>query len=85
MVSAILTAPGVQTRHCDRLLALLAEHEAKRIDAFAEGNRADYICYRLALHDLQHRTGSFDPQLMQDIWGRSGDMTSPLACFPNLH
>ena len=81
MVSAILTAPTVQTRHCDRLLALLAEHEAQRIDAFVEGNRADYICYRLALHDLQHRTGSFDPQLMQDIWGRSGDMTSPLACF----
>jgi hypothetical protein len=81
MVPAILTAPAVEARHCDRLLTLLAEHEANRIDAFVEGNRADYITARLALHDLQHRTGSFDPQLMQDIWGRSGDMTSPLACF----
>ncbi|OHB66210.1 MAG: hypothetical protein A2V70_12275 [Planctomycetes bacterium RBG_13_63_9] len=81
LVRMILNAPGVQVEHCDRLLALLAEHEAKAIDPFVEGNRAEYICYRLALHDLQHRTGSFDPQTMKKIWGIQGDVTSPLACF----
>ena len=36
---------------------------------------------RQALHDLQHRTGSFDPKFMRDEWGLSGDVTSPLACI----
>ena len=43
IVPLILTAPGIETRHCDRLLALLTEHEAKAIDPFWEGTRADYF------------------------------------------
>jgi hypothetical protein len=81
LVRIILNAPGVQVEHCDRLLALLTEHETKAIDSFVEGNRADYICMRQTVHDLQHRTGSFDPMSMRDEWGLSGDMTSPLECF----
>ena len=80
-VRTILNAPGIETRHCDSLLALLIEHEAKAVDAFVEGNRAEYITSRQMLHDLQHRTGSFDPQFMRDEWYVSGDATSPLACF----
>lgn len=80
-VGTILSAPGINVGHCDRPLALLAEHEAKAIDAFVEANRADYISCRQALHDLQHRTGSFDPKTMKDTWGLTGDVTSPLACI----
>lgn len=81
VVRMFLNAPGLEARHCDRLLALLSEHEAMSIDAFAEGNRAEYIHCRQAIHDLQHRTGDFDPKTMRDTWGVEDDMTSPLACY----
>ncbi len=81
LVRTILNAPGIHTGQCDRILAQLAEHEAKSIDAFVEANRADYISCRQALHDLQHRTGSFDPQTMKEVWALDGDTTTPLACF----
>lgn len=81
VVRMFLNAPDIEARHCDRLLALLSEHEAMSIDAFAEGNRAEYIHCRQAIHDLQHRTGDFDPKTMRETWGSEGDMTSPLACF----
>ena len=80
LVRTILNAPGIDVRQCDRLLVLLAEHQSKAIDRLLEGNRGEFITYRQALHDLQHRTGSFDPKLMHDIWGLNGDVTSPLAC-----
>lgn len=80
-VLTILNAPGIGVEHCDQLLALLTEHETKRIDAFLEGNRTEYIGFRQALHDLQHRTGSFDPQFMRGELGLSGDVTSPMACI----
>jgi hypothetical protein len=81
LVRMILNAPGVNTAQCDGLLALLAEHEAKALDAFVEGNRAEYINSRQALHDLQHRTGTFDPKTMKDDLQLAGDVTSPLACI----
>jgi SLA1 Homology Domain 1 (SHD1) protein len=80
-VREILNTPGIDVGHCDRLMALLAEHEAKAIDAFSEGNRADYIHSRQTLHDLQYRTGGFDPKTMKETWGLSGNVTSPLVCF----
>jgi hypothetical protein len=80
-VRELLNAPNVSTRQCDQLLALVVEHEAKSVDGFVEGNRAEYIGSRQALHDLQHRTGSFDPQVMRDEMGIDGDVTSPLACI----
>jgi hypothetical protein len=81
LVRTTLNAPGITANHCDRLLALLTEHEEKLIDMFAEGNRAEYITSRQALHDLQHRTGTFDPKFMKDELQISGDVQSPLACI----
>ena len=63
LVQLILNAPDINVQQCDQLLVLLAEHEANAIDAFAEGNRAEYIHCRQALHDLQHRTGDFAPKI----------------------
>jgi hypothetical protein len=81
LVRMILNAPDIDARQCDRLLALLADHETKAIDALVEGTRAEYIHMRQGLHDLQHRTGSFDPRFMRDEWELSGDVNSPLACI----
>jgi hypothetical protein len=81
LVGTILNAPGITAGHCDRLLALLTEHEPKSIDALVEGNRGEYILSRQALHDLQLRTGSFDPKFMKDSFGMRGDVNSPLACL----
>jgi len=81
IVSAILTAPAVETRHCDRLLTLLIEHEAEAIDPFLEAGRAQYIIDRKILHDLQHRTGSLDPQYMRESFGIEGNVDSFMACL----
>jgi uncharacterized protein (DUF2384 family) len=55
IVPAILTAPAVKTGHCDRTLALLAEHEAKAINSNSEAFRAEYFMLRSSLDDFQHR------------------------------
>jgi len=81
LVRMILNAPGIDARKCDRLIVLLAEHESKTMDRLLEANRTEYVVSRQTLHDLQHRTGSFDPQSMNKLWGISGDVTSPLACI----
>ena len=81
IVPLILTAPGIETRHCDRLLALLAEHEAEAIDPFWEGTRADYFMNRFFLHDLQHRTGTFDPRHMKEELDIKGNVDSWVACI----
>jgi hypothetical protein len=81
IVPLILTAPGIEPRHCDRLLALLDEHETKALDAFWEGARADYFINRSFLHDLQHRTGTFDPRHMKERWDIKGNVNSWVACI----
>ncbi len=80
IVPAILAAPGIDTRHCDRLLAVLAEHDAKAIDPFGEGARGEYFLNRFALHDLQHRTGTFDPRYMREELDMKGNVDSWVVC-----
>jgi hypothetical protein len=69
------------------LLALLIEHEAEAIDPFLEANRAQYFIDRNILHDLQHRTGSFDPQKLKKSLGAKSklDVNSPLTCITFLN
>lgn len=81
IVPAILTAPNVETRHHDRVLALLVEHEAEAVDPFWEGVRADYFMSRYFLHDLQHRTGTFDPRRMKEYFGIKGSVDSWVTCI----
>jgi hypothetical protein len=76
----IIDARTIDSRQCDRLLALFIDHDANTVDPFVEGNRSEYISSRQGLYDLQHRTGSFDPKFMKEQWQISGDTTSPLAC-----
>ncbi len=52
MVSRILAAPGLRVEHCDRILELLTGHEAKSMDGYSEGLRAEYLMMRLTIRDL---------------------------------
>lgn len=81
LVELILNVPTINLKQCDRMMALLVDHRTQMLDPFIEGNRAEYITARQALHELQHRTGSFDPKFLKDEWQMSGDTTSPLACM----
>ena len=67
LIVPLLTAPGLTIEHCDRLLALLLEHEARSVDAYAEGLRADYLSYRATWHDL-----IFDQGRLREHWARIG-------------
>ncbi len=48
-----LRDPKLTTAQCDRILALLVEHQQLGVDPFAEGLRMDYIMSRNSIHDLQ--------------------------------
>ena len=71
-----MTAPGIETRHCDRLLTLLTVHESEAVDPLLTGLRAEYFTNRFFLHDLQLRAGTFDPRHMKEEWDIKGDAQS---------
>jgi hypothetical protein len=52
LITPILGAPGVRDEHCDRLLKVLAAHDSKSSDGYAEALRADYVMNRGVLRDL---------------------------------
>jgi len=64
----LLTTPGLTVAHCDRLLALLAEHEARSLDPYTESLRAEYVCNRATLHDLV-----FGQDRLRKDWNSSGN------------
>jgi RNA polymerase sigma factor (sigma-70 family) len=67
VVMPVLTTPGLTTEHCDRLLALLIEHDERSVDAYSEGLRAEYLSTRATWHDLiADQTG------LRERWGRMG-------------
>jgi hypothetical protein len=82
-VTQIVRADGIEKKHCDRLLAVLSEHEAGSKGRFPEAIRTEYIMARKPLHDFQHHTGDFSAQAMQDM-GIRGPADSPLACLQLL-
>ncbi len=84
LIPSILSSPDIKPEHCDRLLAALLQHEAEAIDPFLEGCRAEYLIARKALHDLQHRTGTFELRYMQDVLGVKGSVDAPFACIKTL-
>jgi hypothetical protein len=65
-VKRLLAAPDLTAEHCDRLLATLVQHQQQAIDPVAEAMRNEYVTTRTVLHDLQHRTGEFDPRFMKE-------------------
>jgi hypothetical protein len=49
----LLTDPNLTVKQCDRLLALLIEHQQQGMDSYQEGLRMDYILARSSIHDLK--------------------------------
>jgi hypothetical protein len=81
MIREILAAPGLQPKHCDRLLAALARHEAEASDPFMQSQAVNYLKSRKILYDLEHRTGAFDKKYMAETLKVSGPVDSPLSCI----
>lgn len=83
IVLPILNAPGLTVRQCDTLLAVLAEHEAKSIDAYAESLKAEYLSTRVTLVDLIKRQDSVAAALAlkpgESIIDRMFNITTALA------
>lgn len=50
---AMLGSPLLEVGHCDRLLAVLRDHESKGLDRFATGAKAEYIVQRTELRAFQ--------------------------------
>jgi RNA polymerase sigma factor (sigma-70 family) len=67
VVMPMLTTPGLTTEHCDRLLALLIEHDERSVDAYSEGLRAEYLSTRATWHDL-----IADQAGLREHWARMG-------------
>jgi RNA polymerase sigma factor (sigma-70 family) len=72
VVLPMLTAKGLTVEHCDRILALLREHEVRSIDAYAEGLRAEYVSNRATLHDLIFVQGR-----LRKEWESFGNQAGP--------
>ena len=48
-----LSQPGMDPKRCDRLLAILAEHQRASVSPIEEGIRMEYVFQRSTLDDLQ--------------------------------
>jgi RNA polymerase sigma factor (sigma-70 family) len=72
VVLPMLTAKGLTALHCDRMLALLREHEARSVDAYSEGLRAEYVSNRATLHDL-----IFEQGRLRKEWESFGNQVGP--------
>jgi RNA polymerase sigma factor (sigma-70 family) len=68
VIMPILAAPRLTVAHCDRILALLVEHETRSIDAYSEGLRAEYLSERATLHDLV-----FEQERLRKEWASFGN------------
>ena len=63
IVVPMLNAKGLTAEHCDRILALLIEHETRSLDPYVEGLRADYVLTRATLYALV-----FDQEALRKAW-----------------
>ena len=72
VIMPLLAAPGLTVAHCDRLLALLAEHEARSVEAYTEGLHTEYLSNRATLHDLV-----FDQDRLRKEWNTFGNPAGP--------
>jgi hypothetical protein len=64
-IPRILVARGLREEHCNRLLKVLAEHDAKATDGYVEGLRAEYLSARVTLQDLVRHQPELAKQLQK--------------------
>jgi len=61
VIPELLASARLTPAHCDQLTTMLIEQD-RAGDAYLEALRGEYVCALSFLHDLEHRTGLFDPQ-----------------------
>ncbi len=72
IVVPMLSAPGMTVDLCDRILALLADHERRSIDAYTECLRGEYVQNRVTLRDL-----IVDQARLRKEWDSFGNPAGP--------
>ena len=72
VVIPVLTTAALTTEQCDRLLALLIEHDERSVDAYSEGLRTDYLSTRATWYDL-----IADQAGLRAHWARIGRPIDP--------
>jgi RNA polymerase sigma factor (sigma-70 family) len=72
VIVPMLNAKGLTAQHCDRILGLLIEHEARSSDPYVLGLRADYVSTRATLHGLV-----FDQKALRESWDSLGNRAGP--------
>jgi hypothetical protein len=70
-VKEVLNAPGCAEGHCDRLLALLGDHAARKPDAWGNLVACEYVLARTAVRDIEHRSGDFSEEGVRKLGGNS--------------
>lgn len=79
IVPVILGAKNLNASQCDRLLAILAKHEAERGDPFIEGMRAEYVMLRKILYDSQYPPADWAKEASNEFM--RANVRSPGAAF----
>jgi len=70
IVAKILRSDSITTGHCSRLLSVLQRHATSPKQRAADAIRGEYVVTRQTFHDLQHRTGTFTTQALNDLFER---------------
>jgi hypothetical protein len=63
IVSTILASPALRVGHCDQLLRVFANHEAKSMDGYGESLRMGYLMTRVTIRDLAKHPGAVAEQM----------------------
>lgn len=66
-LTTILGAPSLKVEHCDRLIAVLREHETAGADRFTTGAKAEYVMQRAAIHGLEDAGGAVGASVKRDL------------------
>ncbi len=66
-----LTQSGLDVKDCDRLLALLVEHEREAVPSVEEGIKTDYVMLRNSMDAMQQ--GRITPQYFAQMMAVEGD------------
>jgi hypothetical protein len=60
VVIPVLSSPRLRGTQCNRLIKVLTDHEARALDGYSEGAKAEYLMARSTLFDLAGRPGDRD-------------------------
>jgi hypothetical protein len=79
----VLKDSRLTTAHCDRLLEILQQHHAEA-NLLTEALKGVYVTFRVYLINLEHRSGEFAPDALQQRWepvlsGKRGTIPKVLA------